>query len=176
MTMPNPLPYAVFSGSWGDRASGGWYPAQAVVRDGIITMWIATANGWAQHFSVPAGEVTVKSAAQRITLVVRGKSFPILADPAAAGRARTIIGADAVGHIADLPVVNVASTVGRGVNQGVAAQAFNSQGGGEFIAAARASGARVSRLGYGALIAIGCGGGLLVVLAVVVIAAVVLAL
>ncbi|MFT4158250.1 MAG: hypothetical protein QM630_10065 [Microbacterium sp.] len=47
--------------------------------------------------------------------------------------------------------------------------AFQAGGGPEFIAAARASGAQVSRLGYGPLIAIGCGGGVFVVTVVIVI-------
>lgn len=169
MTAPNQLPHAIFSGALGDNATGAWYPAQAVVSEGFVTLWVASPTGWAQHFSVPAGEVIVKSAAQRITLQVRGHSYPILADPGAVNRALGLNAADVVGHVADLPGVNVASNVGRGVNQAAAARAFHGGGGAEFLSAMRFSGARVSRLGYGAIAAIGCGGGLLAVALVVVI-------
>lgn len=162
------FPSAVFSGALGDKASGQWFPAQASVSGGILTLWVASASGWVEQFSVPATEVTVKSAAQRITLQVRGQSYPILADPAAVNRAMGLAGTNIIGNIADLPGVGLAGNVGRGVNQAAAAQAFNAQGGGEFIAAMRASGARVSRLGFGALVAIGCGGGALVAIVIVV--------
>ena len=47
-----------------------------------------------------------------------------------------------------------------------AAYSFHLGGGPGFIAAAQQAGARTSRLGYGPLLAIGCGGGLLVVVVV----------
>lgn len=164
--MPPPPPHAVFSGALGDNATGGWYAAQAVVSDGLITLWVGSPAGWAKHFSVPAREVTVKSAAQRITLKLRGRSYPILADPAAVNRALGLTGMGIAGGVTGSSGVSMASGVGRAMNQVGAANSFSVQGGGEFLAAARASGARVSRLGYGALAAIGCGGGLVAVLAV----------
>lgn len=166
---PPPAPYAVFSGALGDNASGGWLPARAEVGNGVITLWVGLPSGWTQYFSVRADEVTVKSAAQRITLVVNGQSYPLLADPAAVGRA---IGLGAVGGVAgmlDKPGLELGADVGRGVNLAGGARSFQVGGGPEFLAAARQSGARTSRLGYGPLIAIGCGGGLLVVLLVTVI-------
>lgn len=164
MTVPQPLPYAVFSGALGDTASGGWFPAQAVVSEGLVTLWVATPNGWMQQFSAPAREVTVKSAAQRITLSAQGRTYPILAEPRAVNRALSLTGMGIAGQVIDSAGVTAASGVGRTVNQAAAAQAFAARGGREFLAAMRASGARVSRLGYGAIVAIGCGGGLAVVI------------
>lgn len=164
MTTPNNMPYAVFSGSLGDNATGGWYPAQAEVSNGFVTLWVGSPAGWAQYFSVPATEVTVKSAAQRITLVVRGQSYPILAKPRAVGRAINYGVAGTAASVLDKPVFEAGVDVGRGVNQVAAGAAFHSGGGPEFITAARYSGAQVSRLGYGAIAAIGCGGGLAVVI------------
>lgn len=174
MTMPYQHPYAVFTGALGDTATGSWYPARAEVSNGFVTLWIASGNGWTQHFSVPAQEVTVKSAAQRITLVVRGQSYPILAKPAAVGRAIAYGVAGTAAEILDKPVFEAGVDVGRGVNQASAAAAFHANGGPEFITAARASGARASRLGYGPLFAIGCGGGLFVAIAVTVITVMIL--
>lgn len=174
MTMPNQPPYTVFSGALGDNATGSWYPARADVSNGFITLWVGTPTGWAQYFSVPAAEVTVKSAAQRITLVVRGQSYPILADPASMGRAVRYnalgVAADALGK----PVLGAGVDAGRGLNQVAAAGSFHIGGGPEFLTAARASGAQVARLGYGAIAAIGCGGGLAVAFAVLVITMIVL--
>lgn len=169
MTSP-PLPSsAVFVGALCDSATGQWHHAQVAVNGGIVTLWVAAPTGWVQQFSVPATEVTVKSAAQRITLNVRGHSYPLLADPAAVNRALGLSASNIAGNIAGVTGVSLAGNVGRGVNQAAAAQAFHAQGGGEFLAAMRASGARVSRLGYGAIVALGCGGGLLVAVMIVVI-------
>lgn len=169
MTFPNQMPYGVFSGALGDTTSGGYFPARAEVSNGMVTLWIASPAGWNQHFSVPATEVTVKSAAQRITLVVRGQNYPILADPNAVNRA---LGATATGFAAsafNLPVLGIGADVARGINQVGAANAWTVGGGPQFIQAAQASGARVSRLGYGAITAIGCGAALAVVLVIFVI-------
>ena len=167
MTMPNQPPYAVFAGSFGDNATGNWYPAQAEVSNGFVTLWIGSPAGWTQYFSVPATEVIVKSAAQRITLVVRGQSYPILANPRAVRRAIGYGVAGTAASVLDRPVFGAGVDVGRGVNQVAAASSWNTGGGPEFIAAARFSGAQVSRLGYGPLIAIGCGGGAAVVILIV---------
>lgn len=102
---------AVVTGALGDNATGGYLPAHAEVSDGVVTLWVASPQGWVQYVSVPATEVVETSAAQRITLEVRGRKYQILA----------------------------------------------------FIAAASQSGARVSRLGYGAIAAIGCGGAVVAV-------------
>ncbi len=165
----HPPPSAVFSGWLGDPATGGWSPTRAEVGGGWITLWIASANGWEQHFRVSAPEVAVKSAAQRITLVVRGQNFPILSQPAAVDRSMAYGAAGAAGGALHLPALRTAATVGRGFNQASAASAFNAGGGPQFLAAARASGAQVSRVGYGPLLGIGCVVGVVVVIAVVVI-------
>lgn len=174
MTMPPQHPYAVFTGALGDTATGGWFPARADVANGFVTLWIASNGEWAQHFSVPAHEVTVKSAAQRITLKVRGQSYPILAKPEAVTRGIVYGAAGTAASALDKPVLGAGVDVGRGLNQASAGAAFHSNGGPEFIAAARASGAQVSRLGYGPLLAIGCGGGLFAAIAVTVITVLIL--
>ncbi|MDQ0708534.1 hypothetical protein QFZ52_001186 [Arthrobacter woluwensis] len=169
MTMPSIFPHATFTGAYGDNATNSWYPAQAVLAEGIVTLWVGSPTGWMQYFSVPAAQVTVKSAAQRITLTVAGRNYPILANPGAVYQALNFGAANVVGEITGNQALGAMSTAGRAMNQVGAAQAFNAGGGNEFLAAMRASGARVSRLGYGAIAAIGCGAGLLVVILVVVI-------
>ncbi|UOR01189.1 hypothetical protein MUN77_13775 [Leucobacter allii] len=161
-----PLPSAVFSGAFGDNVSGAWFPARAEVGNGCITLWVAQPNGWAQYFSVPAAEVTVKSAAQRITLVVRGQSFPLLADPRAVDRAikHAILGG--VADILDKPRFELGVDFARTINVAGSAYSFHLGGGPEFLAAAQQSGARTSRAGYGLILGLGCGGGILVVVVV----------
>lgn len=176
MTFPNQMPYGVFSGALGDNTSGGYYPARVEVSNGSVTLWIGSPAGWNQHFSVPATEVTVKSAAQRITLVVRGQSYPILADPNAVNRALGYTATGVAASALGMPVVGIGADVARGVNQVNAANAWSAGGGPQFIQAAQASGARVSRLGYGAIAAIGCGAALAIVVVIFVIGAVAVSL
>ncbi|WPF81411.1 hypothetical protein SANBI_002705 [Sanguibacter sp. 4.1] len=166
MTMPYKMPSAVFSGAFGDNATGQYFPARAEVSDGFVTLWIASPTGWTQYFRVPAQEVVVKSAAQRITLAVHGQSYPILADPRSVDRA---IGHGIAGGVADIldkPRFEMGVDLARTVNVAGAAYSFHLGGGPGFIAAAQQSGARTSRLGYGPILALGCGGGVLVVVVV----------
>jgi hypothetical protein len=178
MTMPYPTqpPYALFTGAFGDNASGGWFPARAEVSNGLVTLWVALPTGWTQYFSVPAPEVVVKSAAQRITLVVRGQSYPILADPRSVNRALQYGVVGGVASVLDKPVLGAGVDVGRGINVAGAAHSFNANGGPAFIAAAQQSGARTSRMGYGPLLALGCGGGLFIAIVVTVITVMALSL
>ena len=169
-------PYAVFTGAYGDNSTGAYYPARAEISNGWITLWVITATGWAQVFSVAATEVTVKSAAQRITLVVRGQSYPLLADPTVVTRVLRYGTAGTVATVLDHDRFAAGVDVSRGLTQVSAAGSWVTQGGPEFIAAARASGARTSRMGYGALIGIGCGAGLAVVLLVTVVTVAMLSL
>ncbi|MFT4158249.1 MAG: hypothetical protein QM630_10060 [Microbacterium sp.] len=81
MATPYQHPYATFSGALGDTATGGWYPANVEVSNGFVTLWVALPTGWAQYFSVPAQEVAVKSAAQRITLIVRARATRFSPNP-----------------------------------------------------------------------------------------------
>lgn len=163
---PSQWPYAVFSGALGDNATGSWFPARAEVSNGYVTLWVALPTGWTQYFSVPAGDVTVRSAAQRITLVVRGQSFPMLADPRSVDRAikHAIIGG--VADVLDKPRFEMGVDLARTVNVAGAAYSFHLGGGPAFLAAAQQSGARTSRMGYGLLLGLGCGGGVLVVIVV----------
>lgn len=182
MSMPAPRPPAVFTGSLGDRASGTWTPARVEADGSTVALWVSTPDGWTQLFRAPAQEVQVKSAAQRITLVLHGRSYPILADPSATRRGlraqRRAARWSTYGHLAHGDSHHVAhrslAGVSRGLSQAGAAHAFEVQGGSEFLAASRASGARVSRVGYGPLLAIGCGLGLLVPVLVLVVAAMLL--
>lgn len=155
MAIPLALPYAAFDGAYGDNATGTYSPARAEVAGGYVTLWVGSLAGWAQYFSVPAPEVVVKSAAQRITLVVRGRSYPILADPTVINRVLgyTMLGVAA--NMLDKPVFGAGLDVGRGLTQVSAANAWRAGGGPAFIDAARYSGVQVSRLGYGPLVAIG---------------------
>lgn len=143
---PYPMPSASFSGAYGDNATGAWFPARADVSHGVIPLWVALPNGWAQYFSVPAGEVAVKSAAQGITLVLGG-----------------------VADVLDKPSFEMGVDLARTVNVAGAAYSFQLGGGPAFLAAAQQSGAQTSRTGYGLLLELGCGGGILVVLLVTVV-------
>ena len=174
MTTPAQHPYAMFSGALGDNASGQYVPARAEVSGGAVTLWVASPSGWTRYFSVPAHETVVKSAAQRITLVVGGQSYPLLADPSSVDRAIEFGAAGAVAGIIDAPKVALSADVGRSMNMAGAARAFHIGGGPAFIAAARQSGAKSSRLGYGPILAIGCGAGLAIVIAVTAITVLVL--
>ncbi|WP_139205475.1 hypothetical protein [Plantibacter sp. MMLR14_011] len=165
MTAPDHhLPHTVFSGAFGDHATGQYLPACAEVRDGFVALWVATPAGWMEYFRVPAQEVVVKSAAQRITLVVRDQSYPMLADPRSVDRALYHGIAGGVAGILDKPRFEMGVDLARTVNVAGAAYSFHLGGGPGFIAAAQHAGARTSRLGYGPLLAIGCGGGVLVVI------------
>jgi hypothetical protein len=166
MITPRQWPSAAFAGALGDNASGQYVPARAEVHDGMVSLWVAPPTGWVQYFSVPAHEVVVKSAAQRITLVVGGRSYPLLADPGAVGRGIQLGVAGTIAETLDRPRLEMGVDVARGVNVAGAANAFHAGGGPAFIAAAQQSGARSSRVGYGPILAIGCGAGLLIVIAV----------
>jgi len=174
MTAPPAQPQAAFSGSLVDPATGRWQPAQAVVSNGLVTLWVASPTGWVAAFCVPINEVGVQSAAQRITLTVQGRKYPILADPGAADRARRLTAFTTTGRAFGMPAVTAWGNSRRVANQVGAAQAFTAGGGYEFLAAMRSSGAQVSRLGYGAIAAIGCGVALVVAALVLLIAAMVL--
>ena len=166
MTVPHPQPDAVFSGALGDTTSGTYHPARAEVSSGMVSVWVVTPAGWTLVFSVPAHEVVVKSAAQRITLVVRGQSYPLLADPGAVARANQYGIAGGVADVLNKPQLAMSMDMGRGASVAGGARSFYANGGPGFVAAARQSGARTSRLGYGPIVAIGCGAGLVVVVVV----------
>ena len=174
--MPHAFPHAVFTGAYGDTSTNSWYPAQAVLDQGFVTLWIWASAGWQQCFSLPASQVAVKSAAQRITLVAAGRSYPILADPGAVQRALSLGATNIVGDLMGNDRVSAVSTVGRARNQVDAARSFSAGGGYEFLSAMRASGGRVSRLGYGAIAGIGCGVALFTGIAVLVVTGWMLAL
>ncbi|MFK3836070.1 hypothetical protein [Microbacterium sp. NPDC087868] len=169
-------PFAQFDAALGDNTTGSYLPARAEVSNGFVSLWVASPAGWTQYFSVPAHEVVVKSAAQRITLVVRGRSYPLLADPRAVDRAIHHGIAGGVADILDKPRFEMGVDLARGVSVAGGAYSFHLGGGPAFIAAAQQSGARTSRLGYGPLLAIGCGSGLAVVIVVTLVTVLMLSL
>ncbi len=83
-------PRATFFAAYGDTATGQWHPAQAVLDQGMVTLWILTPTGWAQAFSLPAAQARVSSATHRITLVAGGRTYPLLADQASVARANAL--------------------------------------------------------------------------------------
>ena len=170
MSFPGQQPRAVFSGALGDNSTGSYHPAQAEVSNGLVTLWIGSPSGWTQYFSVPATQVTVKSAAQRITLVVGGQNYPILAHPRAVSRALGYGVAGTAASVLNKPVYGAGVDVGRAVNQAAAAHAWSAGGGPQFVAAARQAGANVSRIGYGSIAAIAGGAALAVVFLAVILA------
>ena len=157
-------PRATFFAAYGDTATGQWHPAQAVLDQGMVTLWILTPTGWAQAFSLPAAQVRVSSATHRITLVAGGRNYPLLADQASVARANALTTAGLAASMLDLDTLRAWTHFARFANQGRAADAFAAAGGHEFLAAMRSSGASVSRTGYGAIMGIGCGCGLLIAL------------
>lgn len=162
-------PRATFFAAYGDTATGQWHPAQAVIDQGMVTLWIMTSTGWAQLFSLPAVQVRVSTATHRITLVAGGRSYPLLADQASVGRANALTTAGFAAGMLDLDTLRAWTHFARFANQGRAADAFAAAGGHEFLAAMRASGSSVSRMGYGAIMGIGCGCGLLLAVGTLVI-------
>ncbi|WP_433677226.1 hypothetical protein [Microbacterium gorillae] len=166
MSFPYQPPAAQFDAALGDNATGHYLPARAEVAGGFVSLWVASPSGWRQLFSVPAHEVTVKSAAQRITLVVRGQSYPLLANPRTVRRSIQYGIAGGMADILDKPRFEMGVDLARGVNVAGSAYAFQQRGGPAFLAAAKQSGAQTSRLGYGPILAIGCAAGLAVVVIV----------
>ncbi|WP_424464116.1 hypothetical protein [Pseudoclavibacter helvolus] len=175
MTTPMRFPQATFSGAIGAPDGRGYAPAHAEVSDGRVTLWALEPDGWVVVFAAPASEVTVRSAAQNIRLAVGGQKYVLLADPDAVTRAVVYTAAGAAAAIYDRPGAGVAADVGKLRNQISAANAWNVGGGPQFLDAARQSGARVSRLSYGALAAIGIGAGIAAVILITAITVAVLA-
>ncbi|MBS3177913.1 MULTISPECIES: hypothetical protein [unclassified Pseudoclavibacter] len=168
MTYPNHSPHATFSGALGVSGGGGYVPATAEIGDGWMTLWALAPEGWTVVVRAPASQVTVTSRAQSIHLAVGGVKYPLLADPGAVNRALGYTTAGAVAAVLDRPMAGAAADVGALRNQISAASSWSAGGGPQFLDAARQSGARVSRLGYGAIAAIGCGTGIAVVVVVTV--------
>ncbi|MEV5001282.1 hypothetical protein [Nocardioides sp. LML1-1-1.1] len=166
-----------FQGYWTPPGAGGAVPVRLVVEDGVVAL-LAPGQGPAGHvdvFRVPVHQVTVSSAAQRITVTAAGRSHVVLARPIGPviGPALGIAGTAA--HLAGAEGLRVAGTAARAGNVAADASAFARQGGPAFLAAARQAGVRVRRVGYGALLGVGFAIGLLVVLLVTVVTVAVLA-
>ncbi|MBF4549290.1 hypothetical protein [Pseudoclavibacter sp. VKM Ac-2888] len=176
MTSQMPFIRATFSGALVNPAGNGYVPGNVEVSDGWVTLWALTPDGWTVVVRAPAPEVSVRSTAQKIRLSVGGRQYLLLADPDAVIRALGYSTAGAVAAVLDRPVAGAAADVGALRNQISAANSWNVGGGPQFLDAARLSGARVSRLGYGAIAAIGCGAGIAAVLLVTVITVLIITL
>ncbi len=150
--------------------------ANTEVSDGWVTLWALAPDGWTVVFRAPAPDVRVRSTAQNIRFSVGGQKYLLLADPSAVTRALGYSTAGAVAAILDRPGAGAAADVGAFRNQISAANSWSAGGGPQFLEASRQSGARVSRLGYGAISAIGCGAGIAVVVLVTVITVLMLTL
>lgn len=176
VTSPVPFPRATFSGALVSSGGAGYVPGNVEVTDGWVTLWALSPDGWTVVVRAPAPEVSVRSTAQKIRLSVGGQHYLLLADPDAVTRALGYSTAGAVAAVLDRPVAGAAADVGALRNQISAANSWSVGGGPQFLDAARQSGARVSRLGFGAIAAIGCGAGVAAVLLVTVITVLVIGL
>lgn len=167
---------AAFQGQWMAPGSLGGVPAWLVVENGQLALLAPGPGptGFVDVFRVPVRQARVRSAAQRITVTVAGTNYPVLARPFGPIIGAGLGGAGSVAGLAGSPVGHVAGTAARAGNLAADASAFARQGGHEFLAAVRQTGAPVRRLGYGPLLAIGLlvGVGVVVLVTVVTVIAV----
>lgn len=166
-----PQPRGAFQGYWMAPGAGGGVPVWLVVDDGWLALLAPGQSpcGHVDVFRVPVRQAQVSSAAQRITVTVGGTAYPVLARPLGPVVGSVLGVAGAAAGLAGADLVRGGSTVARGGNVAADAAAFSRQGGPAFLAAARRSGVRVRRVGYGVLLTVGFGVGLLVALLVTVI-------
>lgn len=164
-------PRAAFQGYWMAPDGAGAVPVWLVAEHGVIALVAAgeSPTGYVDIFRVPTRQARVTSAAQRITVTVGGQSYPVLARPLGPvfGAALGVAGSTA--QLAGAEVVRGAATAARAGNLAADASAFARQGGPAFLAAARRSGARVRRAGYGVVLGVGFAVGVLLVVLVTVI-------
>ncbi|REK70097.1 hypothetical protein DX116_13055 [Aeromicrobium endophyticum] len=143
-------------------------PVWLVAEHGVVALVAPgeSPTGYVDIFRVPTRQARVTSAAQRITVTVGGQSYPVLARPRGPviGSALGVAGSTA--HLAGVEIVYGAATAARAGNLAADASAFAQQGGPAFLAAARRSGARVRRAGYGVVLGLGLAIGLLLVVVV----------
>lgn len=171
MSYPNawqPQPRAAFQGYWMAPSAGGAVAVWLVVEDGVIAMLAPgqSPSGFVDVFRVPVHQARVASAAQRITVSVGGRSYPVLARPLGPIVGPVLGLAGATAHLAGAEGVHLAGTAARAGNVAADASAFARQGGPAFLEAARSSGTPVRRTGYGVVLGVGFAIGLLVVVLV----------
>jgi hypothetical protein len=156
---------AAFQGRWMAPGTVGGLPAWLVVEDGHVALLTPgqSPSGFVDVFRVPVDQVKVSSAAQRITVTVAGRAYPVLARPHGpfidAGLA---VAGSVAGHM-EAEVLRGGTSAARVGNVAADASAFARQGGPAFLAALRQEGGRVRRVGYGVVLGVGFAIGLLVV-------------
>ncbi len=168
---------AAFQGHWMAPGAFGGVPVWLVVEDGHLALLAPghSPTGYIDVFRVPAHQARVSSAAQRITVTVAGRSYPVLARPIGRAIGPALGAAGAAAGLAGADLAQGRATAARAGNLAADASAFSRLGGPAFLAAARASGVPVRRVGYGVLLVLGFGIGLLVALLVTVITVAVVA-
>lgn len=163
---PVPRARAAFQGHWMAPGSfGSGVPAWLLLEDGYVALMVPgeSASGYVDLFRVPVHQAAVSSAAQRITVTVGGTGYPVLARPHGPYVAMGLTTAGAVAGAMGADGPRMASAGGRMANIAADARAFSLMGGPEFLAAVRAEGAPVRRMGYPALLGLGLVLGVLVV-------------
>ena len=169
MSAAYPQPRGAFHGYW--MAPGGAVPVWLLVEDGRLALLAPghSPTGYVDVFRVPVHQARVSSAAQRITVTVAGRSYPVLARPVGPVIDSVLGLTGAAAHVAGAEMLHGRSTVGRAGNVAADASAFSRQGGPAFLAAARREGVSVRRVGYGVLLSVGFAVGLLIAVLVTVI-------
>jgi hypothetical protein len=166
-----PQPRAAFQGYWMAPNGAGGVPVWLVAEDGMIALVAQgeSPTGYVDVFRVPVHQARVTSAAQRITVTVGGQSYPVLARPLGPVIDPVLGVAGSTAGLAGAEAIHGAATAARVGNLAADASAFARQGGPAFLAAARRSGTRVRRAGYGVVLGVGFTIGLLMVVLVTVI-------
>lgn len=168
---------AAFQGYWMAPGARGGVPVWLVVEDGRVALLAPGhgPSGFVDVFRVPVPQARVSSAAQRITVTVAGRSYPVLARPLGPVIDPVLGIAGNAAHLAGADVVHRGGTAGRAVNVAADASAFARQGGPQLLAALRHEGGQVRRVGYGVVLGVGFAIGLLVAVLVTVVTVAVLA-
>ncbi|MBM7516149.1 hypothetical protein [Nocardioides nitrophenolicus] len=175
MSAHYPQPRGAFQGYW--MVPGGAVPVWLVVEDGVVALLAPgeSPTGFVDVFRVPAHLAGVSSAAQRITVTAGGRTYPVLARPLGPVLGAALGVAGGAAHLAAGHGPHLGSTAARAGNVAADASAFARQGGPAFLLAARRSGVRVRRVGYGVLLGVGFVVGLLICVLVTVVTVAVLA-
>ncbi|CAM3160553.1 hypothetical protein NODU109028_00700 [Nocardioides dubius] len=170
------LPRATFQGYWMAPGAFGGVPVWLSVEGGLLSLVAAQpgSSGTSVVFRVPVQHARVRAAAQRITVTVAGRTYPVLARPLGPVVGPAVGVAGSLAGLAGAERVHGGAVAARGANVAADAAAFSRQGGHQLLAALRASGAPVRRVGYPAILAAGLAAGFLVVLLVTVITVVAL--
>lgn len=178
MSAPTPgqhPPRGAFQGHWWAPGVPGGVPVWLTVDDGVLALMAPGQGptGFVDVFRVPVHRARVTSAAQRITVTVDGRAYPILARPHGPVLGAGLGVAASAAGLAGRDLARGRATAARAANLAADAAAFSRLGGHEVIAALRQSGVPVRRMGYGVLLTVGLAIGLLVAVLVAVVTVVV---